>query len=253
MNQNLVCEIGILKYFREWIMCYNVLIIVKNNLDVYEEFFVLVGRVYLVEVFLEFFGMENIGSELIKNLFEWNVIMQGKKEYFDKVFGKFVDYYVFYLGVIVDDKVQNYGLFLIEFFVVFMQLNDIIYEGDGYRNVINWKYFLWFFKVNNKLLKYVIEGMYFLILVKCLLIYQMFECVIWGRGINKKGKIGVNMLNDLEMEYIIKSIKNLIILMGVNKIEKVVFCSLMLVIGVIEFFYVYDESLNVKLLLIVYV
>ena len=54
--------------------------------------------------------------------------------------GKFVDYHVFHLGVTVDDKVQNYGLSLIELFIVLMQLNDTIHEGDGDRNVINWKY-----------------------------------------------------------------------------------------------------------------
>ena len=76
--------------------------------------------------------------------------------------GKVVDYYVSHFGVTVDDKVQNYGLSLIELFVVLMQLNDTIHEGDGYRNVINWKYLLWLFKANNKLSKYAIEGMYFL-------------------------------------------------------------------------------------------
>ena len=51
----------------------------------------------------------------------------------------------------VDDKVQKYGLSLIELFIVLnMQLNDTIYEGDGDRNVINWKYLLWVFKANNK-------------------------------------------------------------------------------------------------------
>ena len=71
----------------------------------------------------------------------------------------FVDYHVFHLGVTVDDKVQNYGLSLIELFIVLMQLNDTIHEGDGDRNVIKWKYLLWVFKANNKLSKYAIEGM----------------------------------------------------------------------------------------------
>ena len=47
MNQNSTREIGT----------------VKNNPDAYEEFFVLVGRAYLVEAFLEFFGMENTESD----------------------------------------------------------------------------------------------------------------------------------------------------------------------------------------------
>lgn len=246
MNQNSAREIGTLKYFRERIMRYNVPATVKNNPDAYEEFFVSVGRAYLVEAFLEFFGMENIGSEPTKNLPERNASMQGKKEHFDKVFGKFVDYYVFHLGVTVDDKVQNYGLSLIELFVLLMQLNDTIHEGDGYRNVINWKYLLWLFKANNKLSKYAIEGMYFLTSVKCLLTHQMSERVIWGRGTNKKGKTGANMPNDLEMEHTIKSTKNLITSMGANKTEKAVLRSSMSVTGVTESLHAYDESSNVK-------
>ena len=66
---------------------------------------------------------------------EQNASLEAKKEHFDKVLGKFVDYHVFHLGVTVDDKVQNYGLSLIELFIVLMQLNDTIHEGDGDRNV----------------------------------------------------------------------------------------------------------------------
>ena len=153
MNQNSTREIGTLKYFRERIMHYNVPTTVKNNPDAYEEFFVSVGRAYLVEAFLEFFGVENTEIEPTKNLPEQNVSLEAKKEHFDKVLGKFVDYHVFQLGVTVDDKVQNYGLSLIELFIVLMQLNDTIHEGDGDRNVINWKYLLWVFKANNKIVK----------------------------------------------------------------------------------------------------
>ena len=73
MNQNSTREIGTLKYFRERIMRYNVPTTVKNNPDAYEEFFVSVGRAYLVEAFLEFFGMENTESEPTKNLPEQNM------------------------------------------------------------------------------------------------------------------------------------------------------------------------------------
>ena len=93
MNQNSTREIGTLKYFRERIMRYNVPTTVKNNPDAYEEFFVSVGRAYLVEAFLEFFGMENTESEPTKNLPEQNASLEARKEHFDKVLGKFVDYH----------------------------------------------------------------------------------------------------------------------------------------------------------------
>ena len=66
---------------------------------------------------------------------EQNASLEAKNEHFEKVLEKFVDYHVFHLGVTVDDKVQNYGLSLIELFIVLMQLNDTIHEGDGDRNV----------------------------------------------------------------------------------------------------------------------
>ena len=81
--------------------------------------------------------LENTESEPTKNLPKQNASVEAKNEHFDKVLGKFVDYHVFHLGVTVDDKVQNYGLSLIELFIVLMQLNDTIHEGDGDRNVIN--------------------------------------------------------------------------------------------------------------------
>ena len=70
--------------------------------------------------------------------------------------------------------------------------------------------------------KYAIEEMYLLTSVKCMLTHQVSKRVMWGRGTNKKGKIGVSMPNDLEMEHTIKGTKNLITSMGANKTEKAV-------------------------------
>ena len=133
---------------------------------------------------------------------------------------------------------------MIELFIVLMQLNDKIHEGDGDRNVINWKYLLWVFKATNKFSKYAVEAVYFLTSVKCMLTHQVSKRVIWRRGTNKKGKIGVNMQNDLEMEHTIKSIKKLITSNGANKTEKAVLCSSMAVTGVSESLHAYDESSN---------
>ena len=151
-----------------------------------------------------------------------------------------------HLGVKTDGKVQNYDLCLIELFVVLMQLNDTVHEGDGDRSVINWKYLLWIFYASNKLPKYAIEGMCFLTLVKCLLTRQMSERMTWGRGPNKKGKIGTNMPNDLEMEHNIQDTKTVITSMGANKTEKSVLHGSKSVTGTSDSANAYDESSIVK-------
>ena len=61
-----------------------------------------------------------------KNMPQENASMEVKKQHFDNMLEQFVNYHVFHLGVTVDDKVQNYGLCLIELFTVFMQLNDSV-------------------------------------------------------------------------------------------------------------------------------
>ena len=96
-----------------------------------------VGRAYLVEAFLEFFGVENTKSEPTKKCPNKMQAWRQRMNTLKRCLRKFVDYHVFHLGVTVDDKVQNYGLSLIELFIVLMQLNDTIHEGDGDRNVFN--------------------------------------------------------------------------------------------------------------------
>ena len=186
-----------------------------------------VGRAYLVEAFLEFFGMENTESEPTKNLHEQNASLEAKNEHFDKVLEKFVDYHVFHLGVTVNDKGQNYGLSLIELFIVLMQLNDKIHEGDGDRNVINWKYLLWVFKANKKFSKYANGSS---VLPNSSKVYAdppgVRTCDLGKRNQQEwENWSQINMQNDLEMEHTIKSIKNVITSKGPNKTEKAVLCS----------------------------
>ena len=74
----------------------------------------------------------------------------------------------------------------------------------------------------------------------------MSERVIWGRTANKKGKIGANMPNDLEMEHAIKDTKTTITAMGANKTEKSVLHGSMSMTRVSESLSAYDESSNVQ-------
>jgi len=85
-------------------------------------------------------------------------------EYFEQTFGSFVDRYVLHdnlneIQCDPEDKVMNYGLCVIEFVVLVMQMIDTVHEGVGERLIVVVKYLLLMFKAKSNYSKYAIETM----------------------------------------------------------------------------------------------
>ena len=91
-------EVGTLKFFREKYGRSNVN--PSKVLDSYEgseQFLISVGKAYVIEAAMEFFGMENINDYPQYNNFVANISYKSnevKKEYFDRIIGQFVDQYL---------------------------------------------------------------------------------------------------------------------------------------------------------------
>ena len=150
-----------------------------------------------------------------------------QEQYFQQTFGSFVDRYVLHdnleeIQSDPEDKVMNYGLSVIEFVVLVMQMIDTVHEGDGDRLVVIVKYLLLMFKAKNNYSKYAIETMRFITQVKCTLTAQMAARVLDDRFVNPSGKPGHNMETDIAMEHTIKATKVLINGMCANKTQKAV-------------------------------
>ena len=70
---------------------------------------------------------------------------------------------------------MNYGLCVIEFVVLVLQMIDTVHEGDGNRLIAIVKYLLLMFKAKSNYSKYAIETMRFITQVKCTLTEQMSQ------------------------------------------------------------------------------
>ena len=227
MKTQSVREVGTLKYFRERIMRNNVYSDIKKDVDAFQDFLLSVGRAYLVAAFTDFFGMDSTTDQPTRHIPPKDMTRTNQEEYFQKTFGSFVDRYVLHdnleeIQSDPEDKVMNYGLSVIEFVVLVMQMIDTVHEGDGDRLVVIVKYLLLMFKAKSNYSKYAIETMRFITQVKCILTAQMAARVLNDRFVNPSGKPGHNMETDIAMEHTIKATKVLINGMGANKTQKAV-------------------------------
>lgn len=227
MKTQSVREVGTLKYFRERIMRHNVYSDIKKDVDGFQDFFLSVGRAYLVAAFTQYFGMDSTTNQATEHIPPQDMTRANQVEYFEQTFGSFVDRYVLHdnleeIQSDPEDKVMNYGLSVIEFVVLVMQMIDTVHEGDGKRLIVIVKYLLLMFKAKSNYSKYAIETMRFITQVKCTLTAQMAARVINDRFVNPSGKPGHNMETDIAMEHTIKGTKVLINGMGANKTQKAV-------------------------------
>ena len=226
MKTQSVREVGTLKYFRERIMRNNVYSDIKKDVDAFQDFLLSVGRAYLVAAFTEHFGMDST-NQPTKHIPPEDMTRRSQEQYFQETFGSFVDRYVLHdnleeIQSDPEDKVMNYGLSVIEFVVLVMQVIDTVHEGDSDRLVVIVKYLLLMFKAKSNYSKYAIETMRFITQVKCTLTAQMAARVLNDRFVNLSGKSGHNMETDIAMEHTIKATKVLINGMGANKTQKAV-------------------------------
>jgi hypothetical protein len=222
-----VDQVGTLKYFREKYNRKNVTPSkVIDTFEGSEELFLSVARAYIIAAALDFFGMSNLEDEPTLHPFPENIThktISDKKQYFDDVFGKFID--KFLLQKVDagdpddgdDDYVKNYALSFIFLGVLIMQMRDTGAEGDGQRNLINQKLLLSVFKAMGSYSKYAIEMFVSVAQIECLLTPRLSEEFKWGFFVNWRGGIGHNIEDDLAQEISNRLSKRIVQRMGPNK------------------------------------
>ena len=140
-----VNEKGTLKYFRKKLNRKNVT--PNKVVDSYEgceEFFISVGKAYIIVAAMHFFGMNDLNdqpADFPKDIEQ--ATKEVKLDYIDTKLDSFVKQFVIQSGFDsnTDDYVKNYSLMTIFFTVLLLQMKDTAAEGDGERNLINQKIF----------------------------------------------------------------------------------------------------------------
>ncbi len=225
-NPESVGDIGTLKFFREKYDRRNATPKkVLDSLEGSEELFISMGRAYIIVAILHFFGMQSIDEKPTVHVFPKNIIHaadEKKREYFDEVFGKFVDKFILQINTDTEnncgnDGIKNYGLCSIFLTVLLLQMKDTAREGDGERNLINQKLLISVFKSLGSYSKYAIEMFVSIAQVECLLTPRLAQEFKWVFFVSWRGGVGNNIEDDLAQEISNKLSKNIVQRMGPNK------------------------------------
>ncbi|CAG2220286.1 unnamed protein product [Mytilus edulis] len=119
-----------------------------------------------------------------------------------------------------EDKVKNYGHLCLELGLQFKAILDLCKLPDRERGLRLLKVCMIHFKANNNLSKYAYEILRLLVHQLCILSEQEAHEEFYGLFVNTKGKIDSHIPCDLQMEYIVKSVKRNIKHMFSNKTDK---------------------------------
>eukprot|EP00731_Ephydatia_muelleri_P020729 Em0013g456a len=114
------------------------------------------------------------------------------------------------------DRVVEYAMETLSLGLLLLEFKDSIREGDGYRVLRCWKYFLLIFRATQHK-NYCIEALNLLMQYYYILPQQYAEQMLWGRFVNSEGGPGQNISTDLHMEHLNRLLKGTVTHLGANK------------------------------------
>jgi hypothetical protein len=226
-----------LRYFREALNRRNVTLDVKHFEDC-EQLFLSVGRCYLVEALLDFFGMESVdGTPKRNDPFPSNAAAtcEEKKIHLEATLGRFVAQYILEETLLDDDDcldddvvdpededgVMNYSINLLKSFMILMDYKDAVASGNGEHLALLHKQMIpYFFSVSYN--AYAIEMLVSTMQNEVTLSPAEAHHCKWAALANWKGGQNKNIEIDLLQENRNRDLKGLIKSMGANKTEKAI-------------------------------
>ena len=114
------------------------------------------------------------------------------------------------------DRVVEYAMETLSLGLLLLEFKDSIREGDGYRVLRCWKYFLLIFRATQHK-NYCIEALNLLMQYYYILPQRYAEQMLWGRFVNSEGGPVQNISADLHMEHLNRLLKGTVTHLGANK------------------------------------
>ncbi|XP_070547037.1 uncharacterized protein [Ptychodera flava] len=219
---------------------------VKLAYDANKDFILSFTDAYIVEALMHYFGMSDLNSTPCINCppAEWPN-NTARTTWIDKHIGSLVEKYVLAGGMealqpkssqnlIVDgivvsielsngtmlDVVLNYGHKVLELGLLYKALLDLCKLPDRDRGLRLLKLTMMYLKASNNLSKYAYEIMRLLVHQFCILSEKEAHEEFYGLFVNTHGKLDSHIPVDLQMVYIVKSVKKSIKHMYSNQTEK---------------------------------
>lgn len=222
-------EKGTLRLFREKLNRRNVTVDVKHYEDC-EQFFASVGKCYVVEALLDFFGMTDAKCSPVVNApHSFHVLDNAyKKSYIMGTLDKFLDEYILIgenqmeSSTVKTDDVWCYAVNTLRSFMLLLDFKDAVATGNGQHLSLIRKQLLIHFFSTAGFNEFSIEMLINILQSEVLLSEaEAFNCK-WAAIVNWNGGAGKNIEIDLFQENQNSEMKKLIRSMGANKSDKAI-------------------------------
>lgn len=112
------------------------------------------------------------------------------------------------------DQVFVYALDVLNLGLIYHGFHDAVREGDGDRVVVYWKALMIAFKAAQRR-NYSKEAFLFLLQLQTCS-ERVAEQIVWGRFVNRKGRVGCNVSCDLALEHLNRRVKTVLHHLGAN-------------------------------------
>jgi hypothetical protein len=198
-----------------------------------EQFFFSIGKCFVIEALMEFFGMSDEGGNTTKNSpnYAYLTTASQREQFLTTKLDAFLDQYVFVNQMdtahdIEDeddpDYILNYSINLIINFLILASYKDAVKSGNGSFIATLHKELLLHFHSHSSFNVYAIEMMISIVQNEILLSPAQAHHCNWASTANWKGGKDHNIEIDLLQENRNKDLKDFIKSMGANKTDKAI-------------------------------
>jgi hypothetical protein len=228
---------------------------VKGAFKSHYDFFIRIGKSLLVEMALQYFGMEECNATPTQNYSISTESDQTEVNMFTFLESLLDAYHFCSFSIdsnlpnqaneISTDQLFNYCVNLSHWVLHLLHIEDTTKEGDMDRLVLNCKQNMLFFYTHSTRSKYFIANLDYILKV-CFTLPEMMQIrVLEGSFVNINGGLGNNIEADLLQEHSVRNRKDLIRMLGSNKSEKAISRVTEAADSVCLTAEMFDQSLNI--------
>lgn len=223
-------EKGILFQLRNLLDRRNVSKTPKSDVYAYEDFLETVVIGHILAAAMKYLGMSSMNDQPSSSIISQDVWMEDdeeRKRILHDISSAIVDLHVDLATVFKSDEraqegtAYDYACEVISLGLLYLDIQDLVREGDGDRDMLDWKYLMLVYKASGRR-NYAIEALTLLTQYHIVLPPNLAAQLKWSRFVNVSGLPGCNVSCDLHNEHLNREVKTAIAGLGANKGTKAI-------------------------------